>query len=359
MAGIEAVLTQSPVLTAALEGLAANGGENGATFIPSVAADGTLSWTNDKGLENPEPVNITGPAGADGAKGDKGDTGAQGAAGAAGSDGEPGSWHRNLLDNWYFADPINQRGQTVYTEGSNRDTYFLDRWETRRGDVEIVDGGISVTTNSVGTDGYIFQQIEMPELVGQTITISAIVDGELLYGNGIFPALGQNSVIKFGDVNIFMQWTNARPYPVAGVGWSDEGPHIISSIKLELGSVSTLAGDPPPSKALELAKCQRYFQVIKNYSGMVKAYSTTVCYALVPLACPMREAPAIGSGSTAKVAHMVSSADAQMEASGIARYSSWNTGGSIMLKLTLASAFLTEGEVGYISEANIILDANL
>ena len=33
-------------------------GIDGATFIPNLATDGTLSWTNDKGLENPEPVNI-------------------------------------------------------------------------------------------------------------------------------------------------------------------------------------------------------------------------------------------------------------------------------------------------------------
>lgn len=42
-------------------------GEDGATFIPSVSADGIISWTNDKELPNPEPVNIKG------AKGDKGD----------------------------------------------------------------------------------------------------------------------------------------------------------------------------------------------------------------------------------------------------------------------------------------------
>lgn len=38
----------------------------GATFIPSVSSDGVLSWTNDQGLENPAPVNVRGPAGAEG-----------------------------------------------------------------------------------------------------------------------------------------------------------------------------------------------------------------------------------------------------------------------------------------------------
>ncbi len=37
--------------------------ENGATFVPFVSVDGTLSWSNDKGLDNPESVNLMGPKG--------------------------------------------------------------------------------------------------------------------------------------------------------------------------------------------------------------------------------------------------------------------------------------------------------
>ena len=75
-------------------------GEDGATFTPSVSADGTLSWTNNKGLTNPDPVNIKGPQGERGAtgatgsqgpKGDKGDTGPQGPAGADGATGATGA----------------------------------------------------------------------------------------------------------------------------------------------------------------------------------------------------------------------------------------------------------------------------
>ena len=69
-------------------------GEDGATFTPSVSADGTLSWTNNKGLTNPDPVNITGPqgeTGPQGPQGPKGDTGATGATGPQGSKGETGA----------------------------------------------------------------------------------------------------------------------------------------------------------------------------------------------------------------------------------------------------------------------------
>lgn len=52
-----------------------NIGENGATFIPDVSDDGIISWTNDKNLPNPEPVDITGPQGAQGPQGEKGEPG--------------------------------------------------------------------------------------------------------------------------------------------------------------------------------------------------------------------------------------------------------------------------------------------
>lgn len=47
-------------------------GANGATFRPFVSEAGVLSWTNDKGLSNPEPVNIKGPPGESGSGGTAG-----------------------------------------------------------------------------------------------------------------------------------------------------------------------------------------------------------------------------------------------------------------------------------------------
>jgi hypothetical protein len=44
-----------------------NGELDGATFTPSISDTGDLSWTNDKGKENPPTVNIAGPPGAPGA----------------------------------------------------------------------------------------------------------------------------------------------------------------------------------------------------------------------------------------------------------------------------------------------------
>ena len=59
-------------------------GEDGVTFIPAVSQEGIISWTNDGGLPNPEPVNIKGPQGETGATGPQGETGATGPQGPQG-----------------------------------------------------------------------------------------------------------------------------------------------------------------------------------------------------------------------------------------------------------------------------------
>lgn len=65
-------------------------GDDGATFIPSVSVEGVISWTNDKDLPNPEPVNIKGEKGDKGDKGDRGLQGIQGERGEQGLKGDKG-----------------------------------------------------------------------------------------------------------------------------------------------------------------------------------------------------------------------------------------------------------------------------
>lgn len=65
-----------PQLTAAIDKMTEfESFSDGITYTPSVSSDGTLSWTNNGGRENPPSVNIKG------AKGDKGDPGTPGTNG--------------------------------------------------------------------------------------------------------------------------------------------------------------------------------------------------------------------------------------------------------------------------------------
>lgn len=66
-------------------------GKDGVTFFPSVEGeDCTLSWTNDGGLPNPEPVNLKGKDGKDGKDGVDGKDGRDGVDGKDGADGKDG-----------------------------------------------------------------------------------------------------------------------------------------------------------------------------------------------------------------------------------------------------------------------------
>jgi hypothetical protein len=99
------------VLRGKISGMDVIHGEDGATFIPNVDSQGNLSWTNDKGLPNPKPVNIRGADGEKGEKGDKGDTGPQGLTGEKGETGEAGVDGKNGEDGYT---PV--KGTDYYTE---------------------------------------------------------------------------------------------------------------------------------------------------------------------------------------------------------------------------------------------------
>lgn len=64
--------------------------ENVNVFIPSVDADGVMTWTNKAGLANPAPVNVKGERGEKGEQGVKGETGARGERGEQGPQGLQG-----------------------------------------------------------------------------------------------------------------------------------------------------------------------------------------------------------------------------------------------------------------------------
>ena len=54
------VISEMETFKEELIGMRDSGEFDGATFTPSVSETGDLSWTNDKGRENPETVNIQG-----------------------------------------------------------------------------------------------------------------------------------------------------------------------------------------------------------------------------------------------------------------------------------------------------------
>lgn len=97
--GIEIVILDSSEMEGEVVGgedIPGKDGVDGATFIPSIDEEGNLSWSNNKGLENPPTINIKGlkgdkgDKGEKGLKGDKGEQGIQGEQGPQGLKGDKG-----------------------------------------------------------------------------------------------------------------------------------------------------------------------------------------------------------------------------------------------------------------------------
>lgn len=78
----------------------------------------------------------------------------------------------NLLDNWYFGNPVNQRGQTEYKTNG----YTVDRWKSSASSniIAIADGYVEFTVASSGQS--IQQTMERwEELKGKTLTASMLL----------------------------------------------------------------------------------------------------------------------------------------------------------------------------------------
>ena len=220
--------------------------------------------------------------------------------------------NQNLLDNWYFADPINQRGETEYTAVG----YTIDRWKLPTLHTLGIDGnGIKITCSSAASANYAIQQLTERVEVGKQYTLSTLiienttvsgvnlrhgqVAGPVITGTGLYSYIfiANNSDLTQG---IGLQFNNRT---------DDNGNYfVVKAIKLELGSQQTLAhqdaggnwvlSDPPPNKALELAKCQRYQLPIAAYT-MIRAtrvYSEAVIFD-IPLTQTLRTNPTIDTSA--------------------------------------------------------------
>lgn len=179
---------------------------------------------------------------------------------------------RNLLDNWYFADPINQRGQTSYTGA----VYGVDRWRSLTGNTISVEmSGLRITGSNDTSFSNMIQQNIPEELLnaldGKTVTASILV-AENTGGGAVATRLGSipGSAVTTGLSTFTVTFNKiSHSYFSIQCATPNTANFVVQAVKLELGTQQTLARkavdgtwtliDPPPNKAEELAKCQRYF----------------------------------------------------------------------------------------------------
>lgn len=219
----------------------------------------------------------------------------------------------NLLDNPWFT--VNQRGQSSYTELNK---YTVDRWRTEGNSadfsIDIVSDGVQLKRNV--SEGY-FALSELKESTLLTpdkkYTLSILYsDGTVKSNTFTVPAYEQ-SYLRIASTQSHMGCQAIIDRAASGNyntfvlydGDISVSP-TIRALKLEVGEISTLAMDPRPEYALELAKCQRYFQRIKNKKTdgdmIALAIPSTASYLKFMLsAVPMRANPTMSPSNLSDI----------------------------------------------------------
>lgn len=220
----------------------------------------------------------------------------------------------NLLDNWYFGNPINQRGQTSYTGGG----YAVDRWEIGDGvTAALANGALNISYSTPGWN--LVEPLDNMLVPGVTYTISCI------YKASVNPI---RLVVAWGDSQFFYNeaspisddWALAQitgtipanatisfnQVVIQSLG-SSAGDFSLKAVKLELGSQQTLAHkeggvwvlNEIPNYGEQLRRCQRYY-IRYSAAGQAVLFNGIVRnnadVRVVLTGLNMRTAPVVGYG---------------------------------------------------------------
>ena len=229
----------------------------------------------------------------------------------------------NLLDNWYFGNPVNQRGGKIIQQGVNIYTdstlktligpaayacpvveltstyakvqdakstssyyyaapgnvvqgytgqgYGIDRWRIEAGVVISLSGGALVLIGAPGA-GIVQNSEELAELLDKRCTFSVLTSSGDLYSAWLVIGSAAGG-IEVGDFNVY-----STSDTLLYVRPKDSSPKSIFAAKLELGSQQTLAHQENgvwvlneiPDYGEQLRRCQRYY--FKTASAQYSAY---------------------------------------------------------------------------------------
>lgn len=234
----------------------------------------------------------------------------------------PGMVNPNLIDNWYFVGggsqqggsqlPINQRGQTSYSGNA----YSVDRWFLGNyvQTWTLSSDGFEITSN---TGIWLEQRLKnsLSSLIGKTITISAIIDDNLITATSVVDgAKTIQALYSKNGTNIYVACKISNTdkfFRVVNYSIVDTATIKVKAVKLELGSRQTLAHQENgvwvlneiPDYGEQLARCQRV-QIQLNVNmlaiGRTAISADTSIIAFIPLPVTMRVNPVLElAGATA------------------------------------------------------------
>lgn len=211
-----------------------------------------------------------------------------------------GGVNPNLLDNWYFGRPVNQRGKAEYTSN-----YTIDRWWLQADtSLNVVDGGVNV----IGR--WDIEQFFEKALPNGTYTLSLLYKDKtgsdplrLIAANRLSGDVAQ-MITKDASGLLSVTFTSGNcDKLVAGFAGSADNVATFVAAKLELGDTQTLAHkengvwvlNEIPDFGEQLRRCQRYFFKPQEKYGcysMVATGSNSLCGNVI-YPVEMRTAPSI------------------------------------------------------------------
>lgn len=187
----------------------------------------------------------------------------------------------NLLDNWYFGNPVNQRGQAEYTGSGGGNTYGIDRWAVQYEGTKYTVATATLSNISGANAGQmncLMPNNEAAPFVGRQMTLSLLVDNpdgvdvtlnvrdRTRWSHLLPPKTGSGSLIT--TTGVFGTLNGGEDIQVSFIVPQGKSVNLIAA-KLELGSQQTLAHQEDgvwvlneiPKFGEQLAACQRYYQV--------------------------------------------------------------------------------------------------
>ena len=182
--------------------------------------------------------------------------------------GMPNQCAYNLLDNSYFVNPINQRGQTSYI-GSG--VYSIDRWKTSSTTtITVNEGYVNLNNTSTSSRQSFVQIIEngFSRLSGKTVTIALCdINNNVICNSGTIPTEIPSKDTDFCKVNYSTE--SGIKITITSSGDLHFAIMVAKSGTIDLKWAALYEGEytaetlPPyiyKGYAAELAECQMYYK---------------------------------------------------------------------------------------------------
>lgn len=199
----------------------------------------------------------------------------------------------NLLDNWYFINPVNRKGQNSYNTLS-ASGYTLDRWWNYFSQLTLSNNGLTFSTPSSSSYGSVLRQVitNPTSYAGKEVTLSVLIEnvsGNFSVGlnrqqdinTNMTSLVGKSGITSGGLHSVTIKLpddlgTGTQNLFAVTLGISIGGSCLLKAIKLELGNKQTLAHQDSseawilneiPNYTEEYTKCLQYQLITGSFIG--------------------------------------------------------------------------------------------